>query len=496
MSGASRARGQRGIARTGRARERARRRSWRLRRQAVGHGDPPGAAPRRRELVGPRLRGQGSVRRLAVAACARPRGRRGRPRRRGRSRGGTAPPAGRARAVTPPAQDGRRARRQGEGRPRRLRRAAHQRQDRARRVRRARLLHGGGSSLAARRAAPPGVRTPRGDSRRSVRPARRADAHGRHPPPRRRLGDAARGRRARRARRVRRRHQRGAGRSPPEECAVLEYELEPWTVADSLAIELYATWALVARDLAAQAAGGACARERRTRARPLDRAAGSRAGPRPRADPRGVAPHRPAPGRARSRVARRARAAAATAGRSDATGRAPERPWSRATRTSARRCRARCTSRTSRRPASRSPAPRTSAGPIIQIGRNRHCAWGITNFSLDDVDCVVEEVDGIGNFRDGEGLVAAQPPQRAGPGQGRREPEGRRRRDAQRPAAVAPGGAARRTARRDGRARARGALGRQLARLGAAGLARGGARDQRRRRSDAPRPRSTRGRSR
>lgn len=42
-------------------------------------------------------------------------------------------------------------------------------------------------------------------------------------------------------------------------------------------------------------------------------------------------------------------------------------------------------------------------GPIVQIGRNRQCAWGVTNFSLDDVDCVVEELDGIGNFRTEKG---------------------------------------------------------------------------------------------
>src|SRR5262249_31154519 len=38
-------------------------------------------------------------------------------------------------------------------------------------------------------------------------------------------------------------------------------------------------------------------------------------------------------------------------------------------------------------------------GPTIMSGRNRHCAWGFTNFTLDDADCVIEELDGIGNFR-------------------------------------------------------------------------------------------------
>jgi penicillin amidase len=41
--------------------------------------------------------------------------------------------------------------------------------------------------------------------------------------------------------------------------------------------------------------------------------------------------------------------------------------------------------------------------PAIVVGRNAACAWGVTPLPLDDVDCVTEELDGIGNFRTEEG---------------------------------------------------------------------------------------------
>jgi penicillin amidase len=41
--------------------------------------------------------------------------------------------------------------------------------------------------------------------------------------------------------------------------------------------------------------------------------------------------------------------------------------------------------------------------PAIIVGRNAACAWGITPLALDDADCVTEELDGIGNFRTEEG---------------------------------------------------------------------------------------------
>lgn len=41
--------------------------------------------------------------------------------------------------------------------------------------------------------------------------------------------------------------------------------------------------------------------------------------------------------------------------------------------------------------------------PAIVAGRNARCAWGVTPLSLDDADCVIEELDGIGNFREEDG---------------------------------------------------------------------------------------------
>jgi penicillin amidase len=41
--------------------------------------------------------------------------------------------------------------------------------------------------------------------------------------------------------------------------------------------------------------------------------------------------------------------------------------------------------------------------PAIVAGRNARCAWGVTPLSLDDADCVTEELDGIGNFREEDG---------------------------------------------------------------------------------------------
>lgn len=37
--------------------------------------------------------------------------------------------------------------------------------------------------------------------------------------------------------------------------------------------------------------------------------------------------------------------------------------------------------------------------PIVVAGRNRRCAWAATGLSLDDADWVLEDLDGIGNFR-------------------------------------------------------------------------------------------------
>jgi len=188
----------------------------------------------------------------------------------------------------------------------------------------------------------------------------------------------------------------------PEECTVLEYEIEPWTVADSLAIELYASWTLaletwphkllVARVLATTG---------------LERArwiapAGLELGLFPeqilalwrRIDPRLVdlvfAPPASPGGGSNGwalGAARTGTGAALVAGDPHLATTLPGPMY-----------------------LAHLEAPGFSVagaayvgGPVIQLGRNRHCAWGATNFSLDDVDCVIEEVDGIGNFRTEKG---------------------------------------------------------------------------------------------
>jgi penicillin amidase len=41
--------------------------------------------------------------------------------------------------------------------------------------------------------------------------------------------------------------------------------------------------------------------------------------------------------------------------------------------------------------------------PALLVGRNATCAWGVAPLALDDTDFVAEELDGIGNFRTEEG---------------------------------------------------------------------------------------------
>lgn len=188
----------------------------------------------------------------------------------------------------------------------------------------------------------------------------------------------------------------------PEECTALEYEIEPWTVADSLAIELYATWALSLETWPYKLLVGrllATVGLDRTRwiAPPgleLGLVADQTLALFRRIDPRLVGlvfapPASPGGGSNGWAVgdARSGTSAALVAGD-------PHLP----------------TSLPGPMYLAHLEAPGFSVagaayvgGPVIQLGRNRHCAWGFTNFSLDDVDCVIEEVDGIGNFRTEKG---------------------------------------------------------------------------------------------
>jgi penicillin amidase len=186
--------------------------------------------------------------------------------------------------------------------------------------------------------------------------------------------------------------------SKPEECTLLEYEIEPWTIADSLAVELYATWAmsletwphklLIARALASAGLERArwisppglelalvpeqtLALWRRLDLRVLDHVMALPGGG-------GGGSNGWAVGRDRAEGG-----AAIVAGDPHLASTLPSVMY-----------------------LAHLEAPGFSVagaahvgGPIVQIGRNKQCAWGVTNFSLDDVDCVVEELDGIGNFR-------------------------------------------------------------------------------------------------
>ena len=190
------------------------------------------------------------------------------------------------------------------------------------------------------------------------------------------------------------------------ECALLGYEIEPWTIADSLAIELYAAWMLsletwphkllMARALATAGLERArwiappglepglvseqiLALWRRIDVRVLDWL--------------GSAPGAPAGGGSNGWALgrdRTATGAALVAGDPHLQVALPSIMY-----------------------LAHLEAPGFSVagaafvgGPVVQIGRNRNCAWGVTNFSLDDVDCVVEELDGIGNFRTEKGWAA------------------------------------------------------------------------------------------
>jgi penicillin amidase len=188
----------------------------------------------------------------------------------------------------------------------------------------------------------------------------------------------------------------------PEECALLEYAIEPWTIADSLAIELYAAWTLaletwpdkllVARALASAGLERArwisppglelgllpeqtLAVLRRLDLRVLDLL---RAGP----GSIGGGSNGWAIGRDRSRTG-----SAIVAGDPHLATSLPSVMYL-----------AHLTA-----PGFNVAGAVHAGGPAFLLGRNRHCAWGVTNSSLDDADCVIEEVDGIGNFRTEKG---------------------------------------------------------------------------------------------
>jgi penicillin amidase len=189
----------------------------------------------------------------------------------------------------------------------------------------------------------------------------------------------------------------------PPECVALGYEIEPWTIADSLAIELYTAWMLSLETwphklLLARALAGAGLERARWIAPPgieLGLVSEQILALWRRIDLRVLDWVASAPGAASGGGSN-----AWAVGRDHtATGAAlvAGDPHLRVSLPSVMYL-------------AHLEAPGFSiagaafvGGPVLQVGRSQHCAWSVTNFSLDDVDCVIEELDGIGNFRTEKG---------------------------------------------------------------------------------------------
>ncbi|MDG2307323.1 MAG: penicillin acylase family protein [Candidatus Binatia bacterium] len=182
----------------------------------------------------------------------------------------------------------------------------------------------------------------------------------------------------------------------PAESERLGYEIEPWTIADSLAIELYLAWCCAAATwpekllVASALAHGGVERARIVSSRPVDfvptndeRLALWR-----RIDPRLInlvndaAVGVPSGFVAALRGARAGGVGALTA--------AIELPLMSPSPmyTAFLDC-----------PAFRAVGIAHVGMPGLLAGRNEHVAWGVTGARIDDADCVMEELDGIGSFR-------------------------------------------------------------------------------------------------
>lgn len=177
----------------------------------------------------------------------------------------------------------------------------------------------------------------------------------------------------------------------PEECERLGYEVEPWTIADSLAIELYLAWScavatwpeklLVARAIAA----GGVDRARTIASQPVDfPGTDERVALWGRIDPRIVElVNEPEAGTPMGHVA----ALGGAAGQLGATFELP------------------LMSPSPLYPVSLDAKDFKVVGvahvgmPGLLAGRNEDIAWGVTGARIDDADCVMEELDGIGGFR-------------------------------------------------------------------------------------------------
>jgi penicillin amidase len=188
----------------------------------------------------------------------------------------------------------------------------------------------------------------------------------------------------------------------PDECTLLEYNLEPWTIADSLAIELYAAWTLSletwpAKLLVARALASAGLERARWISPP-----GLEVGLLPeqtlavwrRLDLRVLDLVLAPPGGAGGGSNAWAIGRDHTQSGAAIVAADPHLPTSLPSVMYLAHLSA---------PGFNVAGAAHAGGPAILVGRNARCAWGATNFSLDDVDCVIEELDGIGNFRTEKG---------------------------------------------------------------------------------------------
>lgn len=179
----------------------------------------------------------------------------------------------------------------------------------------------------------------------------------------------------------------------PAECERLGYQIEPWTIADSLAIELYLAWTCAAatwpeKILVAQAlASGGVDRARSIAASPVDFVTSSddRTALWARLDCRIVdLVNQTDVGTPMGHVVA---SGASGPGLLGATFEllsmtpSPLYPVSLDT------------------PDFKVVGLAHVGTPGLMAGRNEQVAWGVTGARLDDADCVMEELDGIGNFR-------------------------------------------------------------------------------------------------
>ena len=189
---------------------------------------------------------------------------------------------------------------------------------------------------------------------------------------------------------------RAEGRLP--ECELLAYELEPWTIADSLAIEFFFAWVLSleswpAKLLVARAlAGAGLERARWIAPTALETAlvAEERLSAYRRIDLRLLDTLFAVPGGGPAGSNNWAIAGTRSASGGALVASDPHMASTLPSLMYLAHLEA---------PGLAIAGAVNVGGPTVLIGRNRHCAWGVTNFTLDDADCVIEELDGIGNFR-------------------------------------------------------------------------------------------------